>query len=555
MLFSISYTGGTGNDVVLTRVNDAPSGSVTIAGTATQGQTLTASHTLADTDGLGTVRYQWMVNGIMVAVGSSYVLSQSDVGRAITVVADYTDSEGTVESRASAPTAPVANINDAPTGQVLVAGSTVLGQTLVASNTLADIDGMGTVAYQWQADGVDIAGATGASHLLSRAEIGHVITAKASYTDAYGAVETVVSSATSRVVDGNGVAPSIEQEVPGLGSDGAQGDGNGDGVQDSLQPSVVSAPLDRNGASGQSFVTLVVDSVNGKPAAGSDARLVEFAPVTTPSDLPSWAQAPVGEIGFTAEVGAAGATRMFSLYVDAALGVNGYWARNGEGTLVNLGEPGLWRPDGRRGRQAETGLPDHRRRRVRLGPRRRHDHRQPRFGRTCIAQPDRLHDRPAGPDHHRQRLGLILELAGPRGPPCASTSHRQRFEGRPMNSIRTRSLASVAATLVLAACGGGGGGGEPQLHSAELQGYWTGDITGTALGTATKARAIVLEDGNAWIFLHDGSQPSEPLLGLATATVSPTRQTFAGTGKRYPASGAAVADIAVSGGEPRRVWP
>src|SRR5690606_28706816 len=43
-LFHISYAGGTGNDVVLTRVNDGPTGSVTVSGTVEQGQTLVASH-------------------------------------------------------------------------------------------------------------------------------------------------------------------------------------------------------------------------------------------------------------------------------------------------------------------------------------------------------------------------------------------------------------------------------------------------------------------------------------------------------------------------------
>ncbi len=340
VLFRISYTGGTGNDVVLTRVNDLPSGAVTISGDATQYQTLTASHSLADTDGLGTVRYQWMVNGAIVAVGSTYVLSQADVGHAVTVIADYTDGQGTVEARASTPSVAVANVNDAPTGSVLVTGSPILGQTLLATNTLDDIDGMGTVSYQWLADGQEIAGATGASHVLGRQDIGHEISVRATYTDGYGAVERVVSGATTVVVDGNGVAPSVEQQVPGIGNGttpAVQGDGNGDGVQDALQPAVVSTTLERANAPGSSsFVTLVVDSVNGKPVDGSDARLVDFTPATTPPALPSWAQAPVGEIGFTAEVGAAGVTRTFSLYVDADLGVNGYWARNAEGTLVNL---------------------------------------------------------------------------------------------------------------------------------------------------------------------------------------------------------------------------
>ena len=119
-----------------------------------------------------------------------------------------------------------------------------------------------------------------------------------------------------------------------------------------------------------------------------------------------------------------------------------------------------------------------------------------------------------------------------------------------MKPVRLLALGTFSA-LLLAGCGGNGGDG-PQLTLPQLQGYWTGNVNGvtTPVGGATRARAVVLEDGNAWIFLHDGSQASEPLLGLATATVMAVQQTFTGTGKRYPASGASVADITVDGGAP-----
>ena len=47
-------------------VNDAPTGSVTISGTATQNQQLTASNTLADADGLGSISYQWSLSLIPI---------------------------------------------------------------------------------------------------------------------------------------------------------------------------------------------------------------------------------------------------------------------------------------------------------------------------------------------------------------------------------------------------------------------------------------------------------------------------------------------------------
>src|SRR5207248_10102375 len=63
-------------------VNDAPTGSVTISGTPTEDQTLTASNTLADADGLGSISYQWLRDGtdINAAAGTSYTLGNADVG-------------------------------------------------------------------------------------------------------------------------------------------------------------------------------------------------------------------------------------------------------------------------------------------------------------------------------------------------------------------------------------------------------------------------------------------------------------------------------------------
>ena len=48
----------------MANVNDAPTGAVTIDGTASQGQTLTANTSgVGDLDGLGTFSYQWERGG------------------------------------------------------------------------------------------------------------------------------------------------------------------------------------------------------------------------------------------------------------------------------------------------------------------------------------------------------------------------------------------------------------------------------------------------------------------------------------------------------------
>ena len=90
--------------------NHAPTGKVTIAGSAVIGQTLTVTNTLSDADGLGTISYQWQASGINVGTGDSYIIAATDKGKPITVTASYTDLLGTFESVSSKASAPVKNL-------------------------------------------------------------------------------------------------------------------------------------------------------------------------------------------------------------------------------------------------------------------------------------------------------------------------------------------------------------------------------------------------------------------------------------------------------------
>ena len=86
---------------VKVRVNELPTGSVTITGSIAVGQTLTASNTLQDTDGLEDISYQWKVNGVDVSKSGSYTITQADIGKAISVTASYIDLQGTLETVSS----------------------------------------------------------------------------------------------------------------------------------------------------------------------------------------------------------------------------------------------------------------------------------------------------------------------------------------------------------------------------------------------------------------------------------------------------------------------
>jgi methionine-rich copper-binding protein CopC len=90
-------------------INSYPTGSVTINGQAMQGKILTAGNKLADEDGLGTISYQWQAAGLDIngAVDSSYMLTQDEIGKSITVTARYMDQQGIAESLTSKATAVV----------------------------------------------------------------------------------------------------------------------------------------------------------------------------------------------------------------------------------------------------------------------------------------------------------------------------------------------------------------------------------------------------------------------------------------------------------------
>ncbi len=207
----------------MTAVNDAPTGTPVVTGTATEDQTLSVNTAaIADADGLGAFSYQWQRNGVNIvgATGSTYLLGDADVGRNIRVVVSYTDGGGTAESLTSAAVGPVVNVNDAPTGAPVVTGTPTEDQTLAANtSSIADADGLGTFSYQWQRNGANIAGATGSTYTLGDADVGTNIRVVVSYTDGYGTAESLSSAAVGPVANVND-APTGSPVATGTPSQG-----------------------------------------------------------------------------------------------------------------------------------------------------------------------------------------------------------------------------------------------------------------------------------------------------------------------------------------------
>ena len=112
---SIVFSDGTrwGRDIIQAaahRPNNGPTGDVLVQGEAEEGQTLQVSHTLSDADGMGTVLFQWRVDGNAIegATEDHYTLTATDVGRTVDVAVRYIDGYGSLETVTSAATAPVA---------------------------------------------------------------------------------------------------------------------------------------------------------------------------------------------------------------------------------------------------------------------------------------------------------------------------------------------------------------------------------------------------------------------------------------------------------------
>ena len=207
----VSYTDGHGLDEVLTSnettrigaINDAPTGLPTISGSAVEGQTLTArTNAVSDADGMGSIQYQWLRNGSAIsgANSASYAIGDADVGTQLSIEIRYTDNQGTLETLASASTAPIANVNDVATGRPEIHGNAVEDQMLTAdASSLADNDGLGAFQFQWLRDGVAISGATSNSYQLGDADVDAQIRVRITYTDALGSTEVVTSTATDAV--------------------------------------------------------------------------------------------------------------------------------------------------------------------------------------------------------------------------------------------------------------------------------------------------------------------------------------------------------------------
>ena len=253
--------------IILNGTNNEPVGALTIIGTPTEDEPLTVTIAgLTDADNVTPdnptgaipppVSYFWQVetipgSGIFEDLltdftagevarvgGTTFTPGDGESGLALRVRAVYKDGNGVLEEVFSAPTAPVANVNDAP-----VAGPTINDTTpteglalTVDPAAIVDPDGTanavaaGAFTFQWQqsADGVnwtDIAGATGQLFVPQQAQVGMLLRVVVSFVDDGGTPESVASAPTGIVGDlifgGDGgntlIGTAGQDEIWGLG--------------------------------------------------------------------------------------------------------------------------------------------------------------------------------------------------------------------------------------------------------------------------------------------------------------------------------------------------
>jgi hypothetical protein len=162
-----------------------------ISATRTVGQSVTFS---ISASGSGTLIYQWYLNGIPIsgANAASYTLSSVKLTDAGTYTAGVRNASGEVLSGPA-----LLSVNPAAIGPVITVQPQPVvvnaGQTALFSVTAT---GTAPLAYQWQRNGVNIAGATAATYSVVNAQSIHVGSYRVTVSNAAGSVTSTAATLT-----------------------------------------------------------------------------------------------------------------------------------------------------------------------------------------------------------------------------------------------------------------------------------------------------------------------------------------------------------------------
>lgn len=183
----------------------------TFTGILKAGQTLTSSPGVwlyGEGTGTDTLNYQWLRDGVGIpgAIGETYRITKSDTDRSLAL--RVTASAPGVNDGAET-TLPSPKVSEASTAEYtarpgisgeapVVGGWTRVGSMLEVSSLGTWSPNWMAVKLQWQADGVDIEGATAGTYTIKAADLGKMVTLKV--TGSSAGVPSVSMSNTSTAV-------------------------------------------------------------------------------------------------------------------------------------------------------------------------------------------------------------------------------------------------------------------------------------------------------------------------------------------------------------------
>jgi VCBS repeat-containing protein len=181
-------------DIYTGKINTAPVATVasfSLSENTQKSGTLTASD--IDLDPLTFIKVSDPAHGaISLSANGSFIYTPT-TNYAGSDTFSFKVNDGNVDSANAVVTFNVANVNNSPTGSVMISPAILLDDGYASvTNSLADLDGLGAIRYQWLLNGQNVAGATGINFFLAGLA-GNQLSVLASYTDGGGVLESVLS--------------------------------------------------------------------------------------------------------------------------------------------------------------------------------------------------------------------------------------------------------------------------------------------------------------------------------------------------------------------------
>jgi len=192
-------------------------GTVSISGTFSTGQTLTAVTT--NLGGNGAITYQWRRGTTVVGTNSStYTVVAADIGTTFTLRVTRAGYDGYIDSPPVLP---------ALTGSVSIVGNTQAAQTLTANTTY--LNGSGDISYQWKRGGTTNIGTNSNTYTLQSEDIGSTISVTVTRSGNSGSVTSASTPAialpsltgTVSITGTTRVGQTLTANTASLGGSGA----------------------------------------------------------------------------------------------------------------------------------------------------------------------------------------------------------------------------------------------------------------------------------------------------------------------------------------------